>query len=241
MFLALLVSLQLPVPAYAGGPADSLRTMRFSAGEVFLIPEIGAAVVKNGKDLKVQFVLPVETRKDPYKTVDLKTDDLILLAGGKRVRNTGDLRSAYEAAAIGAEFKLGVQRGQEMMIVWFPKADPKDLPQRQMRIVTADDDRTAVLPAVGVVLVEKGKHVVIDKLLPDEKSAVRGLDVREGDIILDMNGTKVASVKAFTSVYDALEVGVQVKWKTDRAGKPDAVSFVKPKPLGRVIIRRNPQ
>jgi hypothetical protein len=70
-----------------------------------------------------------------------------------------------------------------MMIIPFPKGDPKDLPQRKMRIMTAGGEGLEVLPAVGVALSQKQKTVVVEKILPVENSMVKGMDVKEGDVI----------------------------------------------------------
>lgn len=217
---------------------DSVKMIRMSPGDAFPIPETGALVVREGADLRVQFVPPSGNRPPKYRTVDLQEGDLILLVNGKRVKSIEDLKKAHTATPVGSEFKLGIQRGQEMIIVAFEKADPKDLPKMNMRIVTSGGDGTEVLPAVGVVLAEKKKSVVVDKLLPVETSAVKELDVKEGDVIASINGTEVTSLKEFVRLYDELAVGDRVDWKTRRAGKEIAVSFAKPKPMGKVMMRR---
>ena len=125
--------------------------MTMKEGDVFHIPETGTLVVKE-KDHENPVCPPAENRRDPYKGVDLQTGDLILMANGKRVKTIKELTDAYASTSVGAEFKLGIQRGKEMMLVAFPKADPKDLPQRSMRIMTTGGEGTEVLPAVGVVL-----------------------------------------------------------------------------------------
>jgi S1-C subfamily serine protease len=242
LLLLALISLGSTFPAHAdAAQADSMKIVRLSPGDGFPIPETGALVVKDGTDLTVRFVPPAGSRPEKYKSVDLQEGDLILLVNGKRVKTVEDLKKVHAETPVGGTLKLGIQRDQEMMIVSFEKGDPKDLPRMNMRIVTSDDDGTRVLPAVGVMLVEKKKSVVVEKILPVETSAVKGLDVKEGDVIVAMNGTGVASLKAFVDLYDGLAVGDKVEWKTRRSGKEIAVSFPKPKPIGRVIMRRDPQ
>jgi S1-C subfamily serine protease len=225
----------------ASAPQGKVQVMKIKEGDVFPIPEIGALVVKGEKDLMIQFVPPAENRRDPYKSVDLQTGDLILMANGKRVKSIKELTDAHASTAIGMEFKLGIQRGKEMMIVSFAKADPKDLPKRSMRIMTTGGEGTEVLPAVGVVLAQKQKTVVIDKILPVESSIVKTLDVNEGDVITAINGKPVASVKDFVGIYDGLEVGSPVTVNTVRKGTPLQVTFKKPKPMGPVFIRKEVQ
>ena len=236
--LSILLPLSVPVTLDAAILPDSTRVVRISQEESFFVPEIATLIVAEGKELKVQMTPPAEQLRDPYKSVDIKTGDLVLLANGKRAKTLADLKKSYETTAVGAEFALGIQRGQELMIAAFPKADPKDLPKRTMRIVTNDTPGTEVFPAVGVALSEKGKRVSISELLPVEESAVRGLDVKQGDVIGSMNGTPVTSLKTFVTSYDALEVGTAVIWELQREGKTISVTFKKPQPAGQVIIRR---
>lgn len=239
--LLLVVSTVAPTVPAAVIPADSVKVMRFSSGDGFAIPGPGAFVIKEGRDLKVEFVPPAGNRPEQYREVDLQPGDLILIANGKRVKTIRELENAHTGTAIGAEFKLGIQRGKQMMIVTFRKADPKDLPQMKMKIVTSGGEGTEVLPAVGVILAEKGKKVVIDKILPMETSAVHGRDVQQGDIITSLNGQAVLSTRDFVARYDALDVGTNVSWILDRKGKSVAVSFAKPKPVGRIMIRKDAQ
>ena len=242
MAAIILLALLSLAPAAPGDPVasvpDSLGMIRLSSDDAFPIPETGALVVKDGSDLKVRFVPPAGNRPEKYRSVDLQEGDQILLVNGKRVKTIAELKKAHADTPVGETFKLGIKRGEELMIVSFEKADPKDLPKMNTRIVTSGGEGTEVLPAVGVMLVEKGKGVVIDKILPVETSAVKGLDVKEGDIILSINGNAVSSLKEFVSFYDNLAVGDPVEWKTRRSGNAISVSFAKPKPMGRVMMRR---
>ena len=232
--LAVILSL-LPAPA---APADSMRVMRFNAGEVFSLPGVGALIVREGSSLRVQAVPPPENRSERFRGIDLREDDRIMLLNGKRVKTIAEFEKAYAAIAVGAETKLGIQRGEQLMIASYMKPDPKDLPQKTMRIVKGAGEGTEVLPAVGVMLGEKGGHVVISALIDDATTAVRGLDVKEGDAITAVNGTPVTTVRSFLSVFDAVAVGAKVAWMLERNGKRIAVEFARPQPRGNVIIRR---
>jgi S1-C subfamily serine protease len=212
--------------------------MRLDAGTAFPVPETGALIVGGGKELKVVFSPGEQERRSPYKSVDLREGDIVLMANGKRVRSVADLTRAYDSTLVGSEFKLGIQRGQEMMIVAYPKADPASFPKRQVRMITADQEGVAVFPAVGVLLEEKSGRVVVQDLLPSGSSAVEKLDVRAGDVITSINGKRVTTVKAYSEAYDALAVGSRVTWDTERAGKRLTVSFAKPTPVGPTVIRK---
>jgi PDZ domain-containing secreted protein len=227
--------------SYASGPPDSLKVFRRIDGAAFPIPEVDAIVTKSGKDLNVDMVPPAESRREQYKNVDLRAGDLILMVNGKRVKTIEELSAAHAAVAVGSEVKLGIQRGQQMMYVAFPKADPKDMPKRTIRIVTEGEKGTQIFPAVGVILKEKDSAVVIHSLIETEHTAVKGLDVKQGDIIRVINGKRVSTLASYTTIFDAIAVGDRVTWQIERKGARREVSFVRPKPMGGVIMKRKPE
>jgi hypothetical protein len=238
----ILISLSLT----SGGvdlPADSMRVMRFARGEAFPLPGVGAIIVQEASSLRVQFIPPSERRPERYRGVDLRADDRILMLNEKRVKTIAEFEKRHDAIAVGGEIKLGIQRGQEFMITTYLKPDPQDLPQMQMRILKEGEGgaETEVLPAVGIILTAKAKKVVISSLIETATSAVRDLDVKEGDVITTLNGKPVTSLRSFVTVFDNIEVGAKVEWVADRKGKSITVSFLRPKPLGGMIMRRNRQ
>jgi len=195
-------------------------------------------VTADGKTLTVRFVSPPPNRTEPYRNVDLREGDVVLMINGKRVRTVAEITSAYAATPVGAELKIGVERGKEMLIASFAKADPKDLPQMKVMIRQEGGEGVELFPAVGVSLVEQGKKVVIKEVLPLETSAVHRLDVKAGDVIVSLNGWSVSSLKAYVEKFDAIAVGAPVEWKTERNGRQLTISFLRPKPMGQVMIRK---
>lgn len=112
-----------------GAKKDStVRMMTFDANTVMIIPEVGGIIKVDGKELRVDRVRPAEARTEAYRGVDLREGDQVLLVNGKRVKTIAALREAYDGAATGSEIKVGLQRGEELLSIAFPKADPKDLP-----------------------------------------------------------------------------------------------------------------
>jgi S1-C subfamily serine protease len=128
-----------------------------------------------------------------------------------------------------------------MMYVTFPKADPGDMPRHTMRIVTDGEEGTQVFPAVGVILKEKENAVVIQDIIEMENTAVKGLDVRKGDTIRSINGKRVSTLGSYSAIFDAIEIGDRVTWQIERKGARKEVSFARPKPMGRVMIKRKPE
>jgi S1-C subfamily serine protease len=225
----------------ASRPPDSVKVFRRIEGGGFAIPEVDAIVTKTGKDLKVDGVAPAGSRRDQYKNVDLQAGDIILMVNGKRVKTIAELSAAHAAAAEGSEVKLGIQRGQQMMYVAFPKADPRDLPKRTIRIVTDGEEGTQVFPAVGVILKEQENAVVIQDIIEMENTAVKGLDVRKGDTIRSINGKRVSTLGSYSAIFDAIAIGERVTWQIERKGVRREISFARPKPMGRVMMKRKPE
>ena len=86
-----------------GQTADStVRMERFDATRVVLLPELGAVITVEGKDLVVSRVMPAERRPEAYRSVDLQAGDRVLLLNGKRVRGIPPLRESYDALGTGA-------------------------------------------------------------------------------------------------------------------------------------------
>ena len=191
----------------------------------------------DGKTIKVLNVAPPDHRPPAYKDVELNEDDFVMMANGKRVSNVQDLQKIYDSLKVGEEFKLGIKRADEMRLVSVTKADPKDLPKLQMNIVQrGGDDDEGTFPAVGIVLKLKGKHIVIDEILPGE-NAVQQADVKAGDILVSMNGKYFTSLKDYNEAYDALSPGNEISWDLKRGDTTHKVTFPKPQPR-MMMIRR---
>ncbi len=133
-------------------PKQQMRML--SAGsELWMLPEVGAvAVVKDGK-LIFEVVSPTESRPKGYETVDIKQGDLIMMANGKKITGAKDIQAMYDSLAIGAELKLGIRRGEDMLITTIKKADPASLPQRRM-VVKGDG------PGAGQGWASKQEHAI---------------------------------------------------------------------------------
>ncbi len=208
-------------------------------GEPFNLGELGAVIMQEDGKVKVMHAVEKDRRPKGYADVDLKADDIIVMANAKKIESSKALKELYEALAVGAELKLGVKRGEQMFIAVFPKADPSALPKMKMRMMTSTDGgNIQVFPAVGVVLSEnKDKHVIIADKFPDSTAAAASANVRANDQILEMNGKRISSLNQYTQMYDAIAVGANVTWKLRRSDQTISISFVKPTPRGGMIRR----
>src|ERR1035437_733581 len=101
-----------------------------STDETFHLHEVGAYIIKDKGNFKIQFLAPEQFRIPAYKNVDLKKDDIILVINGRSVKQAGDLREAYDKLNPGKDINLQIKRAGKMMNITLKKANPKDLPKK---------------------------------------------------------------------------------------------------------------
>ncbi len=223
------------------GDGKSVKTFK---GELFDLPELGAIIVKSDSgNLKVEHIMPPEARPKAYADVDLKTGDEILVANGKRVKMIKEIEELYASVTVGGEVKLGIQRGADMMISRFTRADPKDLPKRKMMIVKSDGAEGDIrpLPNLGVIVGKSKDGVVVKELLENAAKAFTDAGIKPGDRILSVQGKEVKTLEDFTNQFIAVPVGSTMTWVVARSGKNVSLSLVRPNPEGQVIIKQEKQ
>jgi C-terminal processing protease CtpA/Prc len=125
--LVLLVILFLFVPSDFSQEKIEVQQTK---DETFHLYEVGAYIMKDKGNFKIQFLAPEQFRIPAYKNVDLKKDDIILAINGKSVNQAGDFREVYEKLNPGKDIKLQIKRVGKIMNVTLKKADPKDLPKK---------------------------------------------------------------------------------------------------------------
>jgi len=108
-------------------------------GEVLNIPEVEAIIAKQKGKIEVLFTHS-GMRPVKYKDVDLKVNDEIFMANGKKLTSVEQLKEIYEELETGAVLKIAVKRDGQSKIVSFVKADPEDLPKRKVRMEKVTDD-----------------------------------------------------------------------------------------------------
>jgi hypothetical protein len=118
--------------------SDSGKTMVRIEGGAF-IPELGAALGEDNKQVKVVHAMPVNARPKKYADVDIQADDLILMVNAKPLRSVEAFRKLYDAAAPGDTITLGIRRGEQLHLAPFVKMDPKDMPKDRKLIIKKRD------------------------------------------------------------------------------------------------------
>lgn len=228
-------------------------------GEVFFLNELAAIVTDEDGTIKVEHAMPGDQRPDGYRDLDLKQGDEILMVNAKRVKKAKDLENIYNEVKVGETIKLGIRRGEEMFILEFNKIDPEKLPKRKLMIRKAEpgedesgadtkvttrrikienpDGKVKFLMGTGIIIKETENQVEIEKLIPEINEELGDLDLKEGDIILSVNGEKVKTLKQFTDIYDKIKVGDDVQITTARGDEQINLKFKKPEEKGRILIK----
>ncbi len=217
-----------------------------TTGDVLILQEIGAVILPEKDELRVEMVGPESSRPEGYKSIDLRKDDVILMLNGKKMTALKDLKDGYEALAIGADVKLGIKRDRQMMIVSFAKIDPAKLPKRAMTMtvegkdgpVTSDsfevvrlegaEGKIIPITELGLIIKEDAGKVLVAHVLPNSKEVFDKVVAQEGDQILELNGSKIGAVGEFELHYQKLAVGEIVGLVLQRDGKPVKIEIKKP-------------
>jgi len=235
-FLTLAASAQVRI--IQSGPGGKVKAFK---GELFDIPEVGAIIAKSDSgNLKVEHVMPSEARPKAYADVDIQSGDEVLVVNGKRVKTIKEIEQQYTAVPVGGEVKLGLQRGQEMMISRFAKADPKDLPERKMMVVTSDGPEGDIrpLPNLGVIIGKSEEGVVIKEMLQNPAKPFTEAGIKAGDRIVRIEGAEIKTLEDFSEKFMAVPPGAKMTWVVAHSGKNVSLTLVRPEPQGQMIIKQ---
>ncbi len=223
---------------------------------VCMLPELGAVIIGEEGALKVMAISPGDHRPAAYRTIDLQEGDVVIMANGIRLAKPLELDSLYKAAKVGVAIKLGIKRGDKMMIVTFPKADEKDLPKRKMMIMggqnggedtaaqtmtftrkldaPADVDNLTPLVGAAVILGDKKGKVVIAGQLDLDEADPRSKEFKTGDIVISVADKAITTATAAGEVVMKIADGQDVKFIVERDGKQHTIIVTK-KSSGAVI------
>jgi len=164
------------------------KTIITSEGDIFDVPELAVFITQEGDDLTITNMMDVNSRPKGYEDINVQLNDVILMANGKRMKSVNDLQNLYKEAKPGTTIKLGIKRGEEMMLTSFEKVDPDKLPKRKMITKTFDGGEQDMLgiPQVGLLIGSKGKEVFISEVLDNAKEKLPDADVKKGDVITEL-------------------------------------------------------
>jgi len=226
-------------------------------GPPYNLAELGAVIVQRAGALEVLFVAPPPERPKGYADVDVEAGDRLMMLNGKKLKTVADLEAGMNEAAVGEAVKIGLKRGKDLRMIAFPKADPDDLPRAQMMMkhvsvdesgekkemhFTADGEGEPLSVLVGgglLVKAEEGR-LVVAHLLPDAGEILGAADVRQGDLLISLQGEKLSEPAALDEAWSRIETGDEVALVLARDGKEFGVNFIKaeaPEP-GMMMIKK---
>ncbi len=213
-------------------------TRTLSMEDALIIREIGVVVVSKEKTLIVDIILG----NNDQQQADIKKDDIILMANGKKVQTINDLRTLYENTTAGNEFKMGLKRGEHLQIAAFVKKSDQELNKDGghggMVFKMEKKEGEEMLPALGLSFGTKKSGVVVSSVLPTAEKNFRSITPKEGDVIVSINGTRVVNAEAFVKAYDGVNEGESVTIVLSRRGKEMTETFTKPKPMRQMMITK---
>lgn len=212
-------------------------TRSFSPDNAVIIQEIGAVITTKDEKLIVEIILGNHEKEQ----ADISKDDQVLMANGKKLKSIKDLRDHYENAKTGEEVKLGLKRGENLMITTFVKKSDEELNKAGNGTMVMRMEKKAgeeVLPALGLMVGTKKKSVVVNGTLPTVSKNFKSFEPKQGDVIVSINEKAVSKAEEFAEAYTELEEGENVTIVISRNGKEMKETFSKPKPMGRMIINK---
>ncbi len=234
-FLATLIAVLLTAGSSYGQEPKRI-TRSISSDDVVILREIGAVISSKDDKLVVDIILG----NNEKETSDVQKDDAVLMANGKKLQSIKDLQEQYEKAKTGDEFKLGLKRGENLLIAKFKKKSEEELNKAGggmvMQMETQDGEK--VLPALGLRFITKNKKVSVTGTLPTASNNFKSFVPKENDVILSINGRTVKTAEEFDEAYTELEQGDNVTIVFSRDGKESKESFSKPKPMGRMMMMK---
>jgi serine protease Do len=135
-------------------------------------------------------------KDSPGEKAGLKAGDVILGVDGKSIDTSAELPGLIAKTKPGKEVSLEVYRNGSTKHLTARPEEIKDQPERMSKVSTAADSSKLGL-AVRPLGEEEKRQAEIDGglLVEDVDGPAAAAGVRPGDIILGVNGTKVASVQ----------------------------------------------
>ncbi len=235
---------------------------RIEGGDgAFHLKEVQTILTSKDDTVKVMVVLPERLRPKGYGDIVLKENDEILMVNARRVKTVQKFEELYNALEIGGTLKMGIRRKGELMIEFFKKIDPEDMPEganimiqtgtpaeedshgggkvRTFTMHGGDSENMRPWFGTGLVLGMEEGTLKVMRIMEGMTGALGKADIKEGDEIKSLNGQKVAALDKFFEMYEKLDTGSKVEIDYARAGKKMQAAFEKPNVQGGMRMRMN--
>ncbi len=241
------------------------QVMRFEAGSVVILNEIGAIVMQEGDSLKFGLVDPPEMRSKEYRDVDIMEGDAILMVNGKFVKSATALQELYDALEPGDALKFGLRRGRDTKMASLTKADFSGQGEGQMMMVMGGDGEPGGQPVeaaqgmgahvqtitlggdgaevvdmidAGLILTGSSEGVTVAMVFPDAGSKLEGTPPTTNDAVTAFNGEKIESAETLKKMYAAAAIGDKITLTVEHSGEAREITFVKAKAPEGMMIKR---
>jgi serine protease Do len=134
----------------------------------------------------------------------IKARDAITAVDGRPIASQGDLLGAIAEREPGEQVEIEVARGKEKLTLTATLGKRSDLAALTRRAAKR-------APYLGLTVEERDKRVVIKEVAKDSPAAKAGL--KPGDVIVEFDGKKLDSVRAYLAALRAAKPGKQVTIK----------------------------
>lgn len=226
-------------------------------GKMWMLNEVGAIASEEEGRVKIDVISPPYARPKAYESIDLKEGDIIMMANGKKVTSAKFISDMYDSLKIGDDLKMGIKRGEQMLMVTVKKADPETLPKRKMVIREGEPGKAmeftsqgsmdidpaikeiTVIGGAGIIIGVKEKHVVVAEKLPMAAEVLGDAAIEKGDIILNLQDLSITSVSEFEKAFEAIKVGDPVTITLKHGDTELKASFTKKDSKIRTIMKKN--
>ena len=163
----------------------------------------------------------------------LEPGDMILAADGKPIERSSELAAAVFQHVSGEEITLDIQRGKERLVKTVAVLARQRSPEDLQELASRDADLIRRLGVLALTLDEKVTPVLPDlrrlsgvvvAAIPAEFAGLNpGLIA--GDVIYELNGSRIGTVEELRAALDSKKVGAPVALLVERAGQLIYVSF----------------
>ena len=238
----------------ATGLAQQTRAIRIQ-GDAFMLGELGFILTETNGGISANAQMPGSQHTVKPDGPMLQAGDEIRFFNGERIRTVNALIAWYEGLDADTQIELGIRRGEASLVTRFPKsAEPisgnlGEVMQRQngegeghRRVRTfsgppgSAPDITPIAD-LGAVVETRGETLRVDMAYAPDHPA----KLKEGDVLVSLNGEAVKSASALETALGELKVGDEITLEYKRSDKLETVTFPKPNPTDapRVMIRTN--
>jgi serine protease Do len=169
----------------------------------------------------------------PAKAADLQVGDVVLAFNGKDIDRSSSLPPVVGSTPVGKRVPVKVMRNKSTQTLW---VELGELPEKGKQIAKAAESKVASDNRLGVqvadLTMDQRKELELDGgVLVDDigEGAAADATIRQGDIILRINGELIKDVDHFDTMIKKLPSGKSVPVLIQRRGGPIFLALKVPK------------